>query len=322
MNEVKVYGSLLAILLVGSYVSWTREETPKATTSDDKVVIVDLDKAELKSMALITKTQTVSVSFKTGEDGKPYPWFVVDQNKHKRDFTGNDKVDKALEAFAPFKALRSLGKLSGTELAESKLDKPDRKLVLSFKSKEMVYDLGGRTTGARDHYLRQKGGTEVFLVASTVLGDFEYPEGKFMERRLRTTAIKDVGKVMLAANGKTKTVLHKNRASPNESFWASEAKPDEKSETVGNYIDKLDKLSALEYPTEETPYPRTGTPVVIVTWYADDEKTVSSTVEVWRVGEDKKAEYYAISNTTHVPVKLAKFSAEQIERDLATAFAD
>jgi hypothetical protein len=323
MNEIKVYSSLLAALLVGSYFSYAAEQNPKPTASDDKVVVLDAAKDDLRGISIITRTQTVSVSYKQDTDNKSYPWFVVEQNKRKRSFAGNDKTDKALEAFAPFKALRSLGKLSATELNEAKLEKPERKLILSLKSADKIYDLGGRTTGARDHYLRTRGGSgEVFLIASAVLGDFEYPEGKFMERRLRASALKDVGKVMISANGKSKTILHKNRVSPNEAFWAWDAKPDEKSETLGNYVDKLDKLSALDYPPDDSPFPRAGTPVLIATWYGDDEKTVSATVEIWRAGEDKKAEYYAISNTTHIPVKLAKFSAEQIERDLATVMAE
>src|SRR5262249_22683917 len=37
MNEVKVYGSLLGVLLVGSYLSWNRDDSAKP--SEDKAII-------------------------------------------------------------------------------------------------------------------------------------------------------------------------------------------------------------------------------------------------------------------------------------------
>jgi hypothetical protein len=318
MNEVKVYGTLLGALLLGSYFSWTRED--KSASTEEKVTIADLSKDSLRSITLYAKTQTIAVSFKKDAQGKDFPWFTVEQAKKTRTFAGNDKVDKMLESFAPFTAIRSLGKLTGADLSETKLDKPEHKLILGSKSGDKVYDVGGRTSGARDHYIRAKGGSEVYLVGSSVLGDLEFPEGKYMERRLKTAALKDVGKVSISANGKAVTVLHKNRLSPNESFWASDATPDEKSETLGNYLDKLDKLTAVEYGAEEAPYPKPeqGTPVLIATWYGEDEKTVNATVEIWKKGEGKDAEFYAQSNTTHVPVKVSRFSGEQLERDVAT----
>ena len=109
-----------------------------------------------------------------------------------------------------------------------------------------------------------------------------------------------------------------------DQFWASEASPDEKSETLGNYVDKLDKLTVVEYSPEDAPFPKAdqGTPVLIATWYGDDDKTVTATVEIYKKGEGKELEYYATSPTTHVPVKVAKASAEQLERDLSTIMAD
>jgi hypothetical protein len=320
MKEVKLYGSLLFVLLIGAYFSYTREEPAPGTT--EKVTILDVPKESLKKVELYGKTSTVAISFKTDEQGKEYSWFVVEQNKKTRGFVGNDKVDKMLETFAPFKAIRSLGKLSADEIKETKLDPPERKLVLTVKSEAKEFDVGGRTSGARDHYVRTKGGQEVFLVASSVLGDLEFPEGRFMQRKLYEKELKDVEKITLMANGKAKSILHRNRLAATEAFWASEAKPDEKSETLGNFVDKLDKLVVSDYPNEAEKFPREGTPIVEVTFFGEDEAKPLGNAEIWRVGDDKKAEYYAFGTTTHMPVKLNRATAEQIERDLATALAD
>lgn len=322
MKEVRIYGSLLAVLLIAAFFSWSRE-TPSGSEfgADEKVVILDAPKESIKALNLYTKTQTVAFSLKKDEGAKSYAWFTVEQNQRKRSFAGNDKVDKLIESFAPFKGLRSLGKLTGAELAETKLDKPERKLVIGLKNGDKVFELGGRTSGARDHYVRAQGGSEVFLVASQVLGDFEFPEGRFMERRLKEPALRDVSKVIISANGKAKTILHKNRLAQSDSFWASDSKPDEKSETLGNYVDKLDRLTAIEYANDDAPYPKQGTPVLTSTWHGEDDKSVA-TIEIYKAGEKDKSEYYALSSLTRVPVKISKFMADQLERDLASVLAN
>jgi hypothetical protein len=322
MREVKLYGSLLFLLLLGALWSYTRED-PGAAGGAEKVDVVALTKGELVGLTFYAKTSTVTISTKKDGAGKDYSWFVVDQNKRKRSFVGNDKVEKMLEGFTPFKAVRSLGKLTGAELEQTMLHKPEKKLVLKLRDGERVIEVGGRTSGARDHYVRPVGSQEVFLVASSVLGDLEFPEGRFMQRKLREEQLKDISKARLEANGKTKVALHKNRLAPTDAFWASEAAPEEKSETIENYIDKLDKLSVIEYANDEEKYPAAGTPVLVVAWFGEDEMLPINTTEIWKAeGEDKKAEYYAVSQATRLPVKLSKFAAEQIERDLATVMGD
>jgi hypothetical protein len=321
MKEVKLYGSLLAVSLIVAFWSYTKGEKTPASGSE-KVDVVEVPKDSLRGLVYFAKTSTVEVSFKKDEAGKEYPWFAVEQGKRKRSFAGNDKVKAMLDGFAPFKALRTLGKLEGAELKETKLEAPEKKLVLKLRDGERAIDVGGRTSGSRDHYVRPAGGKDVYLVASAVLGDLEFPEGRFMQRKLREEAVKDISKAVLSANGKTKTIYQKNRLSPSDAFWALESAPEEKNETVDNYVDKLEKLAATDFANDDEKYPREGTPILEVRWFGEDETKEINQTEIWKVeGADKKVEYYAISNATHVPVKLSKFAAEQVERDLGTVLA-
>lgn len=317
MKEVKLYGSLLAVLLAVAFWSYTKGDT--ASVSTEKVDVVDVPKDSLRGLVYYAKTSTVEVSFKKDEAGQEYSWFVVDQGKRRRSFAGNDKVKGMLETFAPFKALRSLGKLDGDELKETKLNAPEKKLVLKLRDAERAVEVGGRTSGSRDHYVRPVGGKDVYLVASAVLGDLEFPEGRFMQRKLREEALKDVSKAVLSANGKTKTIYQKNRLSPSDAYWASEAAPEEKNETVDNYVDKIDKLSATDFANDGEQYPRNGTPILEIKWFGEDEAKEINSTEIWKVeGADKKVDYYALSTSTHAPVKLSKAAAEQVERDLSS----
>lgn len=313
MNEVKVWGATLAVLLVGAYLSYTKKDESGST---EAVTILDQKKEALTRIDFYTKTQTVSVSLKD-EGGEKYGWFEVEVRKRKRTFAGNEETDKLLEGFAPFKALRSLGKdLAGKEFEETKLQKPERRLVLSYGGEKREFEVGGRTSGARDHYLRAKGGNEIYLVASKILGDLEYPEGKFMQRKLRAAKLDQVEKVSLSAGGKTKVALQKNKSAGKDAFWAAEATPEDKDETLGNFVDKLDKLTATDYLDDAKVIEGAQT-VLEATWFGEADKNLGTT-KLLKKGQGKDTEYYAVSGATHLPVKVSRFTSEQLEKDLGT----
>lgn len=313
MNEVKIYGALLVALLVGAYLSWTKEDTP---VEQKNVVILDVEPEQVEGITLYTKTQTIAVSFEEAAGGR-YAWFGVEKRGKKRGFAASDRFDDHLKKLAPFEAERSLGRnLSSDELEQTKLGDSSKKLAIRYAGKEKVFDVGGRTSGSRDYYVRAKGGDEVFLVASKTLSDLEFPEGRFMQRKLRTENMDKVEKVIISSSLGTKTAVHKNRLSRKDSFWADESAPDTNSETLGNYVDKLDKLVVTEYLTDEAEM-KDAEPVMEVTWYGENDESLGTT-KIFRKGEDKKAVYFATSPATHRPVKVSRFTADQLERDLKT----
>jgi hypothetical protein len=124
---------------------------------------------------------------------------------------------------------------------------------------------------------------------------------------------------VVKAGGKEKRLLHKNRLSAKDAFWADADKPDERSETVENYIHKLDNLTATKYATDEKPFPKAD-PVLEVVWSEDDK--VLDTLALGRSGSGSGTVYYVSSGATHQAVEVSRATAEQIERDLATIFSN
>lgn len=314
MKEVKLYGVVLMALMVLAYLSWTKKDDAKEAT---KVTLLDGAPENIERVDFFTKTSTVKMTFRDS-GGDKVAWFEVTNSRHTRVFAGSKKVDKLLEGFAPFEALRSLGKgLSKDEIALTGLDKPERKLVVTARGKAKTFDVGKRTSGARDHYVRPKSSEEVFLVASAVLSDLQFPEGKYMQRALREAKRTEVDKVTISAGERTVTALQKNRLSTRDAFWATESAPDDKNETLGNYLDKLEKLTAVEYLEDAKAFD-TATPVLEAVWYAEGGDELGR-VSLRRTGEGKAANFYATSTATKFPVKVSRFTAEQLERDAATA---
>lgn len=312
MNEVKIYGVLLVGLLLGAYLSWTKEDTP---AEQKDVTILDVQPEQLEQITLYAKTQTIAVSFQEAA-GDRYAWFEIESKNKKRGFVASDKFDDHLKKMAPFKAERSLGRLSGEELKQTELEEAKKKLEIAYAGKKKAFQVGGRTSGSRDHYVRAEGGDEVFLVGSKTLSDLEFPEGRFMQRKLRTENIDEVEKVVISSSLGTKTALHKNRLSKKDAFWADESAPDTQSETIGNYVDKLDKLVITEYLADEAEM-KDAEPVMEVTWFGEGDKPLGTT-KILKKGEEKKAVFFATSPATRRPVKVSRFTADQLERDLKT----
>ncbi|MBI4817219.1 MAG: DUF4340 domain-containing protein [Deltaproteobacteria bacterium] len=310
MNEVKTLSALLVVALVGAYLTWTREEK-KDGSAATKVTVIDAKPEELKEVVFITKTQTVALSRKKDADQKPYAWFEIETKTGKRGFVGNDKTEDFLKDFAPFTALRSLGtQLDPKELEETKLKAPEKKLIIRAAGSERVFVVGGRTYGSRDHYVRPRDGQEIFLIESKQLGDLEYPEGRFMQRNLRELDSKDVTDIVIKAKGKERRVVHGNRLSEKDAFWADVDKPDARDETLENYVDKIEKLAARKYlPAGEDPK---GEPVMEVIWMEDAK--IKETMTIVKA----KDEFYGRSGVTHLWAEISKSAAQQLETDLGT----
>ena len=160
----------------------------------------------------------------------------------------------------------------------------------------------------------------MFLVANRVLSDLEFPESKFMQRKLRLAKREDIAYVTFSAGGKLKKALHKNRLSAKDAYWADEAAPEEKSESIDLYLDKVDKLSAIKYSSDFAPIVE-GEPVVEISWYGEGDKLLEQlSLSKDKVG--KRVRWIARSTSTHVPVEVTRSTAEQLGRDLSVIFGD
>lgn len=315
-GEVRVLGAAVAVLLVLAYLSWTRKETK---VTEEKVTITDTSADQLEGITMITRTQTVAAERRKLAKGEPLPYFTVEGGARKRSFVGNKSTKDLFASFAPFVALRGLGPgLTADQLKEVKLDHPSGKLVVRTKAGDKTFEIGGRSYGARDWYLRPVGSKEVYLVASRVLSDLEFPEGRFMQRKLRELESKDVSSAVLKAGQKEKRMLHQNRLSEKDAYWADSAAPDARNETIENYLSKLDGLTASTYLEPDAV--KDATQVLEVSWYEDESP--KETMTLYRTHEGDKLKYIAVSTATQLPVEVPRTTAEQLEQDLAVVIHD
>ncbi|MEM7677613.1 MAG: DUF4340 domain-containing protein [Myxococcota bacterium] len=310
MNEVRVFGVLLAVLLTGAYFSWTNEDD-RADTSE--VTLFDIPATKLERVELFAKTQTVAVSFEHADD-QINGWFEIVRRNKRTVFTANAEAGTMFAKFAPFTALRSLGKtLNDDELKQLGLDKPERTLAITANRQTRTFQIGARSHGARDHYVRADGSPEVFLVASKTLGDLEFPDSRFMQRGILVRPLGDVDTAVLSANGVTLEATHKNRNDRASSFWAGKGET-QPNQQLGSFMLKLSRLTIRSYPEDLTEVNK-ATPILQVDWRDEGGKSLGTTA-LFRLGEGPKARYFAKSDRTRRPGELAKKPAAQLEQDM------
>jgi len=317
MKEVKILSVLLLALLGAAY--WSSSQDGQARSSE-RVTIFEIDKGAVTGLQLVTRTQTVSVSFREDAEKQSYPWFRVETKTSTRGFVGNDKTEKLIKKFAQLEAIRSLGSsFDADALKKLNLDSPLRRLAISTKSERRQFALGGRTHGARDHYIRSDGSREVFLVKKKTISDLESPESQFMQRKVVELAMEDLAAVVISAQGKTKRVLRQNRLSAKDAFWASEKLPQERDETLGNFVDKALRLTARKYGSKESPLDG-GKLILTLKLQAEADRALETLVLFKH--DEKRLSYSVRSRSTHVRAEVSRSVAEQLERDLEAVLED
>jgi hypothetical protein len=315
ITENKLLAGALALAMVGAYVSWHHEpEAPGSTI----VQLLDHSPDAVEGIELTGPTATVAVSFfEAGGDRRA--WIEVTRRSETQGFVANEAFDEQLERYAKLEAARSLGKLDEETRAEMKLDAPERTLSITAEGETHRFELGGRTTGARDFYTRRPGEAEVVLLRGRVVNDLESPEGRYMQRRVRAARPKEIARLRLLAGGRTLEALHKNRLSPGDAYWARADAPDTVDEALGNYIQKIDRLSALSFLPDSEAFDA-ATPVLEVTWL-DEDGEVLDTLDL-RKTSGPKPEWLALTETLGRPARVSSRAAEQLEADLGVVFGD
>lgn len=309
--ENRIYAALLVALLAAAYASWTQEGAP----AEVAVALLDAPPSSLERLELEGRTSTVTAVLQEIE-GTRRALFTVKNQQGLRTFWSNEAFEKDLEKYAKLEAVRSLGRLSGEDLDQTGLDAPSRRVRITAGGRTSELDVGGETNGARDFYVRRKGEDEVHLVVRRLFADLEVPGNRYMQRKLRRAPAKDVASVVLEAGGRKVELLHKNRLSPQDAYWAQLDTPETVAEAAGNFVEKIERLSALEYLDAPRADRFDAAPMVLqIRWMGADGPL--DTLELRR-GDDGR--YWGRTAATHAPVEVSKSTGEQIESDLALVF--
>lgn len=322
-RSIAAHGILAAGGLVLAYLVWTDDDPQGA--AEDSVTIFDCDPDAVQRVDLTIENKDVALELRS-EGRSRVAWITVTRRPENREpeterFIGSkDAVDEWLKQFAPLRARRSLGELDDEQLNELGLSDPKGRLTIACGERRATFQLGGRSFGAGDRYVRAERGGPVHLLANDRLGPLESAESRLMERQLHTFEWRDVVSLVLTAFGQQKELLHRNRLDAQGGEWVDATQPDRRDDTYGNWLSRFPVLRVQRYlgPDAEPGSDLDGMSVaperVMRVEYRGERGELGS-LELVRVDGTERT-YYARSETTRSWVRVPTSVAQQIEDDL------
>jgi len=233
------------------------------------------------------------------------------QKRETTHFVSIKEAEKLAESIAPLMAMRALGKVPKPQLVEFGLDKPEGTLRVAFNDKTRSLTIGGLTPGGSDRYAQNPETGEAYAVSGDFVRSVMFADSRLLERELHDFEPDEVTRVVIT---RAKSSRELARKVDKKSGWADAKTPDKLDETAGNWMSKVERLTATQY------FEQVGVPVlpqyhVLKIEYFNGSKSVGF-LELIKIPDDKSnAGYIAKTEYTRWYAQLLKSSAEQLERD-------
>lgn len=236
-------------------------------------------------------------------------------------FISLTKGSELAESLATLKASRVLGKIAPERIPDFGFDKTDQgELKVVVAGKEHSLQLGEKTPGGSDRYVRDTATGEAYVISGTIANDLTSADNRLIEREFHDFGDDKVAKVVIkTATGSREVVRH----AVEKDFWAKPDSPDTKDETVSNWMTKVDRLKVTTYVESLDPAPKPEDQVVSVEYFNDHGRKLGFFELVRRAPKDakEKPDYVARSERTRWHATVLKSTAEQIDQDLASVLA-
>ena len=240
-------------------------------------------------------------------------------------FLGSASAEELMKSLGKLSAMRALGAPGKEKLEGFGLSKDDKSLVLEATGTKKALTLGDNTYGNMDRYVLDRADKKVYVVAPSYLGDFPYAEFRLKDSGLSRVQRTEMEQVVVGAEGKQKTLLQRHNNTPQKAFFADPSAPDKSKVQYANWVDKVGRLSVVEYlaPGQE---PK-GLKEALVVAYRGKGKTLDE-LRLYKAASppapaaDKAkmatpvADAYAKSLHTRVMVKINGNLLDEIMRDL------
>ena len=339
MKAVIVHGLLALFGLGFAYQTWTRK--PEQETAPGSVVAAECSEPGLQKVFLRTPTHEVTVEPKR-EGGRANYWITMlskapddkadkahdkpkvdDKSKASapKRFLANATFADYLKRITPLRALRSLGVLPKNKDTDFGFDKVGTFVTLQCAGHSVDFEVGARSFGASQRYVRDAKTHTTYLFDDQVVGDLESASYKFMQADLHTFTNEDIEEIAVAAHGAKKRILHRDRKLPDQSLWVDASAPAQRNELYNNWFSRVARLRVRSYlpsgaePGSDLEGLAAGTESVLTIDYKVADKP-SGKLEIVRVDEKGVGRYYARSETTGGWVAIYDSAAKEVEQDV------
>jgi hypothetical protein len=269
-REILLYSFLVVCGLGASY--WA--SLPVSSTNLQKSPLFSVDSAEIKEVILTSQENMTTLT--QDNDSKKF-WIVIEnrmEDKQAKEigalnlkktslrFLANSSVEKLLNLFNPFYAVKKIGKINDVRRKEFGFNKESKKLEMKFSgSKEgYVYQIGARSYGTKNLFILDQKTDLIYLVPRSALSYLEQAKRKLFERRLFDFDLEDVASLNVRSDKKKLSMAHTQRDEKGELFWTESVEGGAVTvphKSFYNWINKIKKMKVIKYsnvdsqPSEE-----------------------------------------------------------------------
>ena len=275
-KAVAVQGGLAMVGLVAAYITWQRHPELQA----GEVFVLDITKNELKTVRFDDEDAKTWVELQpdsddngsfvelrlseraapgakptapTPESSKPTPERVV---------RGSDAAKTLYQRFAPLSATRALGVLDAAKLKDLGLATSKKHITVVTGSGRHVFDIAPAPLGGTDPYLRDQTDGRVFVVARSILSDFQAAATSLVEHHLHGFRLEDADRVSMGAGSAKKEYRVARAASGRGVEIAATTAPDKPDPAARAWHERVlalgpsESLGKGELPAEGEPQAR------------------------------------------------------------------
>lgn len=317
-RSIGVHAGLLAVAAATATWAWTRDRTERPV-SPTEVTLWSASADAVERITWEAKTRKVVLEGKTDPYGR---WF---QGTVERDASGGDagaqakstavfvsvtSAGKLAETLAQPKAVRSLGRMEGSRAEEFGLASPEGKLTVRVGGVEHELVVGGQAPGGSDRYVLDPARGEAFAIKAEPVRDLEAAESRLLERDLHGWKENDVVSAKIVAGGRAREVVRGGYGA--KRFWADPASRDKNDETLGNWMQKLDRVRINDYVAA----PPADRVTVLRIEYTGASGPLGFVELAKSKTEAGKDEWYETSERARLWGKVTSSLAEQVAADL------
>ncbi len=325
LRAVSFHAGLLVLGGVAAGYAWSKDKTPHSA-QETNVTVWNARPSDVTRIVHETKSKRLALEARDEKKGErwylgrteflPQPGANPAVPPPKGSvFVSVASAQKVVDAFAPLKALRSLGKVPEARAVEFGFDKKETTLSITISGKERKLVVGGIAPGAGDTYVLDPSSNEAYVLKTDPIRDLEGGEVRMLEHDQHSFRDLDIASAKVTAGGKTRAL---SRGGPeNKKFWSDPSDKEKADETVGNWMQKISNLRVNEY-VENVPAGKT----VVVRIDYDGPSGNLGYVELSKTPSTEtsgpKGDYWIVTEHTHLPGKLLASAGEQVEQDLGS----
>jgi len=273
-RHVAIQGTLALAALIAAYFTWQRG----AELAPGEVVVVDSNKGDIGSLRFddLEKSSWVELTQANDEAGPFVSVHLGPQEKPakpadpkhpaeaqsktpERWVRGNDSADKLFAGFAPLRANRILGILDPAKLKDLGLEPAQKRITLNLRHGKRTFVVAPPPPGGSEPYLRDDSDGRVYVVARSLLSDFQSAATLLVDRRPHAFRLEEADRLLVSMGTvRREFILAKGE---NGVHLAPAATPDKPDPTVKTWHDRLfalwpvEVLGKGEVPAEGSPQP-------------------------------------------------------------------